>query len=247
VSASIGVLWTAPGGACTGTLIAPDSLMTAAHCVLGAGGTTQPVVAVLGGRQYVGDTVLLHPDWEVGSPQDDVAVVTLTRAVDEVEPLALRPEAPEDGAAFTIIGHGDWSPSDLRDPERQALAGATGDVQALTFTYQEAVEDGCLGARGGGPVVVSGAPERVLGLHGEGRAVMRLDAYACWLACGTNQLVVDSVPGCSCIASMTRPCNDCGAQDLDHDSGIWSVCAPAEDQRPCDGGLTCDGDGFCAP
>ncbi len=247
VSAAIGVLWSAPGGACTGTLIAPDSVMTAAHCVAGAGGVTQPVVVVVGGRQYVGDEVVLHPDWEAGSPDDDVAIVTLTRSVAEVQPLALAPEVPEDGAAFTIIGHGDWNPSDLRDPERQALAGAAGDVQALTFTYEEAVEDGCLGARGGGPVVVSGAPDRVIGVHGEGRDIMRLDAYACWLACGTNQLVVNTVPGCQCITSMTRPCNDCGAEYLDHDSGTWSVCMPADDQRPCESGLACDGDGFCVP
>ena len=247
VSPAIGMLWSAPGGPCTGTLIAADTLMTAAHCVVGAGGESQPVVAVLGGRQYVGDTVELHPDWELGAPDHDVATVTLTRAVDDVEPLALAPDAPEDGGEFTIIGHGNWTPSDLRDPERQALAGAAGDVQALSFTYEEAVEDGCLGARGGGPVVVSGEPDRVLGLHGEARRIMRLDQYACWLACGTNQLVVESLPGCQCISSMSRPCNACGAEYLDHDAGVWSACTPAEDQRPCGDGLTCDGNGSCVP
>ncbi len=245
VSAAIGVLWSAPGGPCTGTLVAPDGVMTAAHCVAGAGGAAQPVVAVLGGRQYVGDTVVLHPDWAPGAPDNDVASVTLTRAVADVEPLALAPEVPESGVEFTLVGHGDWSPTDLRDPERQALAASTGEVQELSFSYDEAVEDGCLGARGGGPVVVSGAPDRLLGLHGEGRSIMRMDQYACWLACGAGPDAVASLNGCDCARAMTRPCNECGAEYLDQDAGAWSVCTPAEEVRPCEEGLTCDGDGYC--
>jgi hypothetical protein len=116
-----------------------------------------------------------------------------------VEPLSLAAEQPTDGSEFTLVGHGEWSPEQAGDAERQAQVAAATDVQARAFSYQAEVEDGCLGGRGGGPVFPAGRTDRLLGLHGEDRRVMRMDQYACWLGCQAG--VPDSVPGgCDCAA-----------------------------------------------
>jgi hypothetical protein len=245
VSPAIGVLWSAAGGTCTGTLVDADALITAAHCVAEADAASEPIVVVLAGRQYIARSVDLHPDWVAGAPDDDVAVVTVTRPVDGVDPLALAPEAPEFGASFTLVGHGEWNPDAAGEAERQAQAGSVADVQARSFSYQDEIADGCLGGRGGGPLLVSDAPGRMLGLHGEDRSIMRVDQYACWLACGAGPGVVDSLADCDCTRSEWRPCNDCGAEFLDFTAAAWSECVPAEDLRPCGEGLTCSDTGYC--
>ncbi|HKE19237.1 MAG TPA: trypsin-like peptidase domain-containing protein [Kofleriaceae bacterium] len=246
VTPAIGVLWSARGGTCTASLVNSDTLITAAHCVSESAAASEPIVVVLSGRQYIADRVDLHPDWVAGAPDDDLAVVTLTRVVENIPPLGISPEVPEFGASFTLVGHGEWSPDQVRGPERQAQAGSVADVQARSFSYQEEIADGCLGGRGGGPVVVSDAPGKLLGLHGEDRRIMRADQYACWLACGAGPNVADNLAGgCDCTRAEWRPCNACGAEFLDFTTATWSDCIPAADLRPCFSGATCNDAGYC--
>jgi Trypsin len=197
VGDAIGVLWSEGGGTCTASLVAPTAVVTAAHCVDGASPEDDPIVTVLDGRQYIASLVVLHPDWEPGAQADDVATVILSREVEGVDPLALAAEEPADGSEFTLIGHGEWSPEQARDAERQAQVADATDVQERAFSYEGEVEDGCLVGRGGGPVFPAERTDRLLGLHGEDRRVMRMDQYACFLACAAG--VPDSVPGgCEC-------------------------------------------------
>jgi hypothetical protein len=241
VSTAIGVLWSPPAGPCTATLVGTSALVTAAHCVADAAEAADPIVIVLGEEQYIADAVEVFPDWEAGAPADDVAALLVTRAVDGVVPLALTAEAPVDGAEFTLVGHGEWRPDEVRDAERQALVGAVTDVDDRSFGYAEEVDDGCLAGRGGGPVLAADS-DRLLGLHGEDR-VMRMDRYACWLSCATSPGLVD--PDCDCTRADFRPCGECGAEFLDFASRMWTPCAPADDLNPCEDGLTCDADAQC--
>jgi hypothetical protein len=247
VSRAIGVLWSPQAGPCTATLVASDVVVTAAHCVAGAAAAGDPISMVLGSEQYIADHAEVHPDWAPGAPADDVAVVVMSRPVEGIDPLALVPAEPLLGAAFKLVGHGEWSPDDPRDAERQAQVGAVSDVQARSFSYEEEVDDACLRGRGGGPVLAGDAPEQMLGLHGEGRRVMRLDRYACWLACGAGSALPSGLAGCDCTRADVRPCNDCGAEFLDFTTRVWSACAPAEELHPCADGLTCDAGGYCVP
>jgi hypothetical protein len=201
VGDAIGVLWSQRGGTCTASLVAPAAMVTAAHCVDAAASAGQPIVTVLAGRQYIAASATTHPDWEPGAQADDVAVVLLSRAVEGVDLLPLAPEEPADGSEFMLVGHGEWSPEQARDAERQAQVATAIDVQARAFSYEAEVEDGCLGGRGGGPVFPPGRTDRLLGLHGEDRRVMRMDRVACWLACEAGVPV--SVPGgCECAADQ---------------------------------------------
>ncbi|HTE55216.1 MAG TPA: trypsin-like peptidase domain-containing protein [Kofleriaceae bacterium] len=247
VSPAIGVLWTPQGGTCTATLVSAYGLITAAHCVADAVADDEPIVVVLGGRQYIAGAAEVYPEWAPGAPVDDVAALAVTRQVEGVTPLPLDADEPTFGQEFTLIGHGEWAPDEVRDAERQAQVGAVNDVQARSFSYQEEVDDGCLEGRGGGPVLDRDSGQ-LLGLHGEDRAVMRVDQYACWLACGAAP---EALPGglgeCDCTRADSRPCGECGAEFLDFGSRTWSACEPAEDLHPCESGQTCDPSGACVP
>lgn len=246
-SPAIGVLWTPEAGTCTATLVGPYSLVTAAHCVADASANGDPIVFVAGGRQSIAAAALVHPGWSPGAPIDDVAALVLGRPVEGIEPMPLGQSEPVAGDEFTLIGHGAWSPDEVREAERQAASGSIAEVQERSFSYDdtdEAPDQACLEGRGGGPVLAPSG--ELLGLHGEDRRVMRVDHYACWLSCGTSTA---GLPGaaddCDCSRADWRPCGECGAEFLDASFQLWSECEPAEALRPCADGQTCDPTGEC--
>jgi secreted trypsin-like serine protease len=109
---------------CGGALIAPDRVLTAAHCV--SEGDPRRVEVHLGASVLSRDPggvlpiagVAVHPEYEqVPSPADptsftkssavaDVAIIGLARPVPDAVPLVVADEAPSPGATLTAYGHG---------------------------------------------------------------------------------------------------------------------------------------------
>ncbi|MGV9312137.1 S1 family peptidase [Streptomyces sp. NPDC003691] len=91
--------------ACGGTLVAPTKVLTAAHCV---DDTTATTMKVIGGRTELASTkgtvrairsVALHPRYDQRGLVNDVAVITLDKAM----PYASLPVAgPKDKALYTV-------------------------------------------------------------------------------------------------------------------------------------------------
>ena len=99
------VPWYADVGGCGGTLIAPDRVMTAEHCVrdhaldkLGVG---------VAGQDRTARGVTMAPGWEhrngADNVYDDIALVMLDRTVEGVTPVTLGGAATE---LATILGKG---------------------------------------------------------------------------------------------------------------------------------------------
>ena len=90
---------------CGGSLVAPDRILTAGHCV-----AERPLdslgQALFAGQYYKPVGFAMHPGWRRGNGDnvlDDVALVVLDRPVEGVAPVSLSgPAAP----AMTIIGQG---------------------------------------------------------------------------------------------------------------------------------------------
>lgn len=91
---------------CTATLITPEWVLTAAHCVSGA--SPNQVKFKVNGGTYNGCLIFVHPNFKpfnilLGY---DIALVRLATPVTGVTPAAIQSSAPFVGQVVTIVGYG---------------------------------------------------------------------------------------------------------------------------------------------
>jgi hypothetical protein len=193
--AAVGKVGDANGDKATGTLIAPQYALVAAHSV--ANVPTAQVTFTVGGVTYDVDEVFIHPAYlSELSGQDgasDIAILKLASAVTNVAPAKLIDAAPSVGEFLNLVGFGTKFGSEYGIKR----VGSTPNVDQLNpttfrWTYRHAYETNSTQGDSGAPLFLTyGGAEYVAGIVSGGRnesasfgdvAVnTRVDAFLPWI------------------------------------------------------------------
>jgi hypothetical protein len=139
-----------PTGACSGTVIAPRAILTAAHCIPS---TVRFVRMFLGsGPEVVAESFVAHPDYRGGTTAD-VAVVIMAQPIGRTPIPVLLSRDARVGETAVIAG---WGRNQLDIPS--TLRAGTTTISAvgalLETQFSASVSSVCSGDSGG-PILLS--------------------------------------------------------------------------------------------
>ena len=92
---------------CTGTLIAPNAVLTAGHCIEDMSATSGTFE--VGGKTYATANMIAHPNYngEIGNDNSaDIAIMILQEDVTGIVPMQINRTTPEVGQLLTLVGFG---------------------------------------------------------------------------------------------------------------------------------------------
>lgn len=105
---AVGLIGDTSDDFCTGTLIAPQYVLTAGHCAEGVGNTSGTFT--VGGQSYQTERVYLHPNYNgnaIGSDSaNDIAIYKLSQPVVGITPMDIFRGIPQVGQLLTLVGFG---------------------------------------------------------------------------------------------------------------------------------------------
>jgi hypothetical protein len=216
-------------GDCLATLIAPEWLVTAAHCAEDS--TTSDEIRV-GGSVYGVADIDIHSGWNQDT--DDIALLRLDAAVTDVAPIPWTTASDEVGQIVWFVGRGDTSTGDVGggsvDGKTRAATNTvvSADVYWLSFVFNAPDDPEVTALEGisgdgdsGGPALLeTTAGLRVVGLssfqdegshtlgtYGVEEFYTRVSSYADWLETRTDSAPpIESAPtGASDTGCTTAP------------------------------------------
>lgn len=160
---------------CTGVLVAPRLVLTAAHCVSDPrlGGDLE----VLFGRDVAAPDALvmdvaeavIHPDYHGDGDEADLALLVLAGAA-SVAPVALGDQPVEGmlGAGVRIVGFGLTGPGGSETGTKRSGTSTVVDVQERVFRSAPGPSLTCQGDSGGPVFAPAGGDERLIGVASRG-------------------------------------------------------------------------------
>lgn len=142
----VGMVYSGTTGPCTGTLIGPQTVLTAAHCMTDATAEFYIDAAVYTGQ------VRKHPSFNPNTLDYDVAVIRLNYPISSVSPAGLSLEAPKGGQLITLVGFGAINSNQDGIGTKRKGINSIDSVQQRTFTFSGATgteSATCYGDSGG--------------------------------------------------------------------------------------------------
>lgn len=179
---------------CSGVLIAPDLVLTAAHCLPQPGGVATIEDVTAGGARVA--STRIHPSYDPVSGADDVAVARLEEDVEGVTPLGWSREAlsaQARGAEVRIVGFGEPQPG-----LRYSGTARVGAIGERDFALEAGPSLPCTGDSGG-PVLLGG---EVVGLVVAGDATC---SAARALQVGPYRSFIEDPPGGCAAGGIAAP------------------------------------------
>jgi hypothetical protein len=173
-----------PGVTCSGTLIAPDAVLTAAHCVMDPNAlpsftlerdARSPTVVIAPAYAIV------HPDWQIDRAIDDgptqfydIAILRLATPIPNVPPAILASPAEGtrlvEGLMMTMVGYGETVDNDPASAGVKVAAEAP--IVARSPSEFQISNPGdaqnCYGDSGGPALADIGTGERLMGVVSRG-------------------------------------------------------------------------------
>lgn len=182
---------------CSGTLIAPDVVLTAAHCLvtqqerLLAGSATVFFGSdpTHGGERRRAIDVVVAPDYDPVTADNDIGLIWLDApAPEDIEPLAwLDPNASIDlaGSPVRLVGFGAHSADEHVPSGKTTGAASIAEVSKTAMAIEPSPSLTCYGDSGGPALITVQGHEVVAGVSSRGRPDcaglamhVRVDAYA---------------------------------------------------------------------
>lgn len=166
--------------ACSGTLVGPRIVLTAAHCMTAR--TPEAVFfgpsLAIGGEQIAVADVRIHPDFDATAFDHDLALVLLTRAA-SVTPWPIVTSPLDDswiGRSVRIVGFGTSDRTAATAGRKREGTATVESIGALEFRIAPAPARTCTGDSGGPAFVDVGGVEHLVGVTSSGDPGCLMDA-----------------------------------------------------------------------